>query len=269
MTGSEKDLLFSRLDDNIKRSERGEIAYTAFLSPADLRTAEEYLLRCGRSGLFFTSGGYAEAERARVFMIPEYMYGVCDGEDFPRRCQFDELTQTLADAVTVVEIRGSGYRQLSHRDYLGSILALGVERDAVGDVAVTGNFSAVAVTSRRIAEFLSDELKRVASDAVKLRILPQDERISVTREIKAINDTVASGRLDCIISALTGMSRESAQNAIKAGLVEVDHRSATAPDLQLCPPATITVRGYGKYILYEFAGETKKGRLRISAGKYV
>ena len=109
----------------------------------------------------------------------------------------------------------------------------------------------------------------MASDAVKLRILPQDERISVTREIKAINDTVASGRLDCIISALTGMSRESAQNAIKAGLVEVDHRSATAPDLQLCPPATITVRGYGKYILYEFAGETKKGRLRISAGKYV
>ena len=269
MMDSEKDLLISRLEDAVKKSERGEVAFTAFLSPADLYSAKEYLSRRGRDGLFFAFGGYNCAERSRIFCIPDYMYGVCDGESLITPCEFEELTETVEDAVCVLEIRGSGYRELSHKDYLGSILALGLERDALGDVALTDKFGALVVTSRKIADFLKSELERVASDVVKVRALSQNDVPDVKREIKEISDTVASARLDCIVSALTGMSRESAQTAIKSGLVQVDYRTADAPDRQPSAPCIIVVRGYGKYILREFAGETKKGRLRLLAGKYM
>ena len=269
MTDGQRDLLLSRLDDAARRSERGEVAFTAFLSPADLCAAKEYLHRCGRDGLFFVFGGYNDAERARLFCIPDYMYGACDGGELVSPCELEELSEIVYDAVRVLEIRGSGYRELTHKDYLGSILALGLERDALGDVALTDKFGALVVTSRKMAEFLSGELKRVASDVVKIRILPPDEIPSVKREIREIGDTVASARLDCIISALTGMSRESAQTAIRSGLVQVDYRIADAPDRQVPTPSVIVVRGHGKFILRGFAGETKKGRLRLIAGKYV
>lgn len=266
---NEKDILISRLEDAIKKSERGEVAFTAFLSPADLYSAKEYLRRSGRDGLFFAFGGYSGAERARIFCIPDYMYGACDGESLITPCQFEELSEAVSDSVTVLEIRGSGYRELTHKDYLGSILALGLERDAVGDVALTDKFGALVVTSRKIADFLKSELERVASDVVKSRVLSPKDVPDVKREIKEISDTVASARLDCIVSALTGMSRESAQTAIKSGLVQVDYRISEAPDRQVGAPAVLVVRGYGKYILREFAGETKKGRLRLLAGKYM
>jgi RNA-binding protein YlmH len=269
MTEAENSQLYARLDDLIKRSERGEIAYTPFLSPSDVRTAKEYLSRAGFVGLFFLAGGFDEAERARVFLLPDYMYGACMEEGFPYATQFSELGETVREAVSVIEIVGSGFRELSHRDYLGSVLSLGIERDAVGDIALTDKFRAVAVTSEKMADFLSSELKKIANDTVKVRKLTTGETPDIKRQLRPINDTVASGRLDCIVSALTGTSREKAQTAIKAGLVDVDYRCAEHTDMQLTPPCTITVRGHGKYILREFAGETKKGRLRIVADKYV
>lgn len=269
MSGGQKDLLISRLDDTVKRSERGEVAFTVFLSPAELSVAKDHLCRCGLNGLFFIRGGYDGAERARLFCIPDYMYGACKDGELIEPCDFEELEEVVSDAVAVLEIRGSGYRELTHKDYLGSILALGLERDALGDVALTDKYGALVVTSRKIADFLSDELSRVASDVVKARILSPDEVPKVHREIKEISDTVASARLDCIISALTGMSRESAQSAIRSGLVQVDYRPADSPDRQVLAPSVIVVRGHGKFILRQFAGETKKGRLRIVAGKYI
>lgn len=269
MTDLESSQLYSRLDDLMKRSERGEIAYTPFLSPSDARAAKEYLSRAGRAGLFFFHGGFAEAERVRVFLLPDYMYGECDSDGFPYATQFSELGDTLREAVSVIEIIGSGFRELSHRDYLGSVLSLGIERDAVGDIALTDKFRAVTVTSEKMADFLSSELKKIANDTVKIRKLTADEIPDIKRQLRPISDTVASGRLDCIVSALTGTSREKAQTAIRSGLVEVDYRCAEQPDIQLSPPCIITVRGHGKYNLREFAGETKKGRLRIMADKYV
>lgn len=271
MTDMQNVELLSRLDDLIRKSERGEVAFSQFLSPSDVRIATDHLARTGHKELCFLSGGFPDAERARVFLLPDYMLGACDksGNLSADSAWYSELSDTVKSAVCIVEITGSGYRELSHRDYLGSILSLGIERDAVGDIALTGKFSSLAVTSAKMADFLSDELCKIASDTVKVRRLDVGELPDIKRELRPISDTVASGRLDCIVSALTSLSREKAQAAIKAGLVEIDYRRVCESDVQLSPPCTVTVRGHGKYILREFCGETKKGRLRISADKYV
>lgn len=257
--------LLSRLDDLVRRSDRGEITYTAFLTPSDAVSAKDHLRSAGLEDRILIKGGYEDAERVRIFILPEYLVGLCDLDKDPPQ----DLSDTLREAVTAVRIQGSGYRSLTHRDYLGSILALGLERDALGDIAVTDDFSAVVITSSKIAEFLSSELDRVASDAVKVSILADTESISIKRDMQEINDTVASSRLDCIVASLTGLAREKAQALIRSGLVELDYRGAQSCDANITPPATVSIRGYGKYTVSSFDGETKKGRLRLRAFKYI
>ena len=257
--------LISRLDDLVRRSDRGEIAYTAFLTPSDAVSAKDHLKSAGLEDRILIKGGYEDAERVRIFILPEYLVVLGDLDAEPPQ----DVTDTLRDAVTAVKIQGSGYRSLTHRDYLGSILALGLERNALGDIAVTDEFSAVVITSSKIAEFLSGELDRVASDSVKVSILADTKSISIKRDMQEINDTVASSRLDCIVASLTGISREKAQALIKSGLVELDYRPAQSCDTNLTPPATVSIRGYGKYTVSSFDGETRKGRLRLRAFKYI
>ena len=84
-----------------------------------------------------------------------------------------------------------------------------------------------------------------------------------------INDTVASRRLDCIVGALTNLSREKSQNLINSGMCEVDYLPELRVDRQIDEGAVISVRGYGKFFIKAFDGETKRGRIRLSAAKYV
>ena len=85
----------------------------------------------------------------------------------------------------------------------------------------------------------------------------------------AVNDTVASPRFDCVVGALTNLSREKAQSLINSGLCEVDHLPEIRVDRQIEAGAIISVRGYGKFTVNSFDGETKRGRIRMSAEKYI
>ena len=119
------------------------------------------------------------------------------------------------------------------------------------------------------ADFLCTALEKVASDTVKCAIYTLDDSFTDGRSYRPIHDTVASPRLDCVVAALTNLSRDGAQNAIRGGTVEVDFACEERTDRILTPPATISVRGYGRYILRAFDGETTKGRLRLRADQLV
>lgn len=259
-------LLASRIEDYLNSSHRGELVCGNFLTPGEAAFALLYLkeLRAQDRALFF--GGYSDAERRRLVILPSYLTDM-DGDNGEKlKTYFPDESESL---VRAIRIKGSGYRNLSHRDYLGSLLALGIERSAIGDIAVIDDYSAIVFCTDKIHSFLLAKIDRIASDKVNCSDFVPDEDFTVEKEFLPIHDTVASNRLDCVVGALTNLSREKAQAVIRSGLCEVDYLPETGCDKSLNVPCTVTVRGYGKYNVLSFDGETKRGRLRLIARKYV
>ncbi|MBE6588694.1 MAG: hypothetical protein E7643_00820 [Ruminococcaceae bacterium] len=268
---TENELLEARLADAIEKSRKGHIAHLPFLTPGEHRRAERFLKSAGAYGQAWFWGGYPDAERVCLFLLPEYLSDMLSAA--PADCPLEELAafleESLRECVCAVRIKGSGFRTLSHRDFLGAVLGLGISRDAVGDLAVQDSFTAVLFCSRTLADFFVTDLVKVGADTVKCTLYVPDEHFTDGRRYAPISDTVASARLDCAVAALCNLSRDAAQGLIRTGMVEVEYETAERTDLVLFPPVTITVRGHGKFILRSFDGETHKGRLRLRADKLI
>ena len=269
-------LLLSRLDDLVRKSGRGEAAVSSYLTPREAKYARIHLSSRLSAGTAVLWGGYPEAERVRVVILPDYTEGLVDpaalvSDPVAALCSagLDDLADTLRDAVCPVSVKGSGFRELSHRDYLGSVLGLGLERDAIGDILIPDAHSAILLTDSRVGDFLTTQMEKVATDTVRVSRLPEGTSLGGTRRLQPLNDTVASERLDCVVAALCNLSREKAQMAVKSGIVELDYEAVEDCSATVDAPAVISVRGYGKFAVHAFDGTTRKGRIRLVAGKYV
>ena len=208
------------------------------------------------------------AQRRKLFALPEYLTALADGDDL-----YETTVQFLgADAfrdITALKIAGGGFRDFSHRDYLGSLLSLGLERDVIGDIAPIDEYTAYVFVDCRVAGFLLDTELRVASDRVKVTraALPAGYRIE--RKFKPIADTVASPRLDGVVAALCNLSREAAKEKIVAGEVEHNYEIAARPDAAVAAGDVLSVRGVGKFEVESVSDPTRKGRFRLIARKYI
>lgn len=267
---STRDLFEARLEDAVRKSASGSVAHIPFLTMRERRRAERMLDARGMHGAYWFWGGHKTAERTCLFLLPEYLVTILPEEESEREAAlFDYLADELKDTVVSLLIKGSGFRNLTHRDYLGAVLGLGIERDAIGDVAVQDEHRAILFCSRTLADFFVGELTKVGSDTVRCAECIIDETFTDGKKYRPISDTVASARLDCVVAALCNLSREAAQSAVRSGLVEVDFEPEERVDTVLEPPITVSVRGHGRFILRSFDGETKKGRLRLRADQLV
>ncbi len=258
--------LLARIEDIARRADSGLLAATKFLSPAEVFYAKEILAAKGLEKRAFLFGGYDGAERERLIILPSYLDGY---ELTPRELLFECFPDEAAELVRVVKITGSGYVPLSHRDHLGAILGLGVERDAVGDIIVTDDRTALVFASDAIAKLMLEGLTKVASDKVKLEVVGLGAGFAYKREFQSVSDTVASERLDCVVAALANLSRERAQNLIESGSCLLCYAEEIRCDRSVKAGDIVTLRGYGKFIVREIDRKTKKGRLRLTADKYV
>lgn len=266
-----EELLEARIGDALEKCRRGSVAVLSYLSPHGRNRAERELSRRTESARAWFFGGYREAERVCLFLLPDYLLDLLEGPitEYAPDGMEGILGEELTQAVCAVRVRGSGYRVLSHRDYLGSILGLGIERDAIGDIAVQNEHEAVVFCAKGMADFLCTALDKVATDTVRCSLYTVDGDFTDGRKYAPVNDTVASARLDCVVAALTGQSREDAQRSVRSGTVEVNFEPEERVDVQVEPPAWISVRGYGRFRLRSFDGETKKGRLRMCAERLI
>ena len=171
--------------------------------------------------------------------------------------------------IAPLSVRGSGFRELSHRDFMGGILSLGVDRAVIGDIAVLSGSEALVFAADRIAPFLETELTRIGRDAVTCTRIAPDPTYAVPRRFEEIPVTVASPRIDGIVKALTGKSREDAAAMVRQGLVELNYRPVCEVSKETAAGDVLSVRGYGKYVIGETAGSTRSGRLRIVCRKYL
>lgn len=267
MTGEE--VLFGRISDMLSRARDGVPAAGDFLDPAQQRDVSYYLRSVSApANSYMLWGGYDDAERRMLFVLPDYMTG--DGE-----LNGSELGEYASEFVCselkAVMIAGSGYERLDHRSFLGALLALGIDRSRLGDIIVRDGRDACLFCRESIAEFLlSGEcpLLTVGRDHVRVSLCENPGDFVSAREFDSVSDTVASKRLDCVVAALCGLSRDKTDSMIKAGLVARNYTVSDSRSDEVSEKDIISVRGYGKYIIEAVGTPTKKGRLRLTAKKY-
>ena len=158
-------------------------------------------------------------------------------------------------------------QKLSHRDFLGTLLSKGVRRDKIGDI-LCGDGLTVVFLSDEIVPYITEQVDRVGGEGVKV-VTSYVGDLPVTHTYQEIRDTVASPRLDAVVKALIRVSREEAAHMIVTGLISVDHLPVENVSKMLTAPCTVSVRGYGRFLIDSFGPETKKGRLQFAARKCI
>lgn len=177
-------LLLAHMEELCERAVRGRFAHSAFLTPREAKHTQLMLRRRGQWHRARLWGGYDSAERVCLLLFPDYVVDMVDDElfhDIPV-----ETLLTMADEedpIVPLDVRGSGYRNLSHRDFLGSLLALGLERTVLGDIAMNEG-GATVFCSSHIAPFLLSSVERIANDVVRGRV----ERAQIFGDFFALDD---------------------------------------------------------------------------------
>lgn len=204
------------------------------------------------SARFEMFGGYGLAERQMAVFVPE---NICYEYTYPFQALFvHPLSVKFAE-------------KLSHRDYLGSIMNLGLERSKFGDIIVNED-SAIVFVCDEIAGYVADSLTCVRHTSVACE-KKEIADISYVPEFSEIKGTVPSVRLDTILSVAFPLSRSKLSAYIEAGKVFVNGKQITSNGYRLEPGNLISVRGMGRICYQGILSETKKGRYYVSVRKYI
>ena len=248
----EDRVLLAKIWDKITAGMRKNIpANTGFLTLRELDMCR-YLF--GNQEGLFPFGGYEDAERQMLIYLPEYLErDSLYEEDAPLVC----LRATFFDGDTP-----------SHRDFLGALMGEGIARETVGDICVGKGQCDFFVTDE-IAPYILQNFAGAGRTKVHLERIPLAD-VSVSQpETKEIKDTVASVRLDSIISSGFRIGRSAAAQYVNAGKVAIDGLPCEKPDKTIDEGAKISVRGLGKIKLRSINGQTKKGRISIIIERYI
>lgn len=157
--------------------------------------------------------------------------------------------------------------ECTHRDYLGSLMALGIERKLTGDIVVRGKEAWVYVLDSAV-DFITRNLTQVRHNNVVCEAV-DTEVPELVPKFQTLEANIASERLDLILAAAAGSKREEAKKLLSAEKVFVNGRLVTSPGQKLREGDELVIRGFGKYIFDGVSGTSKKGRLFAVLRKYV
>ncbi|WP_426349461.1 YlmH/Sll1252 family protein [Alloiococcus sp. CFN-8] len=218
----------------------------------------------------------------KFYLSPKYwvyLKDFCERENMPYLCEgfFEEAERKLfsfnyypGDNVqgTVIAIKNkSKFRALYHKDYLGSILGLGIDRNTIGDIIVQNDVAYVAVL-KDILPFIQNNLLTIGKNPCE--IVPVDDFNKLpAAEFEEFNIIVTSRRLDNMVSALGSFSRGEAVKYIDRGLVLVNYLEAKEKSLMVKEGSTISIRGKGKFKVFNTVNNTKSGRSVIRINKFI
>lgn len=239
----EEQLIIAKILDKIKKYEKtGSFCSTNFLDPLEILETE-HLVKKFPSCYF---GGYNNAERKILFL----------GSD-------DENIAKEYIEILTIECN----KNMSHREVLGSVLGLGLSRDVIGDIIIKENRADIFVT-KEISQYIVQNLNKVGKERVNVYKNSYDNLLVPDNNSKEIKTTVASLRIDAVISVAIGTSREISAKLIENQKVKLNYKLISNSSKQIKIGDKISVRGYGRIELIEILGETKKGRIRIVLRKF-
>ena len=156
---------------------------------------------------------------------------------------------------------------LGHRDILGALMALGIERETIGDIAVD-EAAAAFVCLPELGGYIIENFTKAGRVGLEVYMIGLDELPAREEELTIKTDTVASLRLDAVLCSAFGMSRAKAAELIAAGRASLNHQVCLRTDKEVCRDSLFSVRGLGRAKLLEVGGLSRKGRSFIRIGIY-
>ncbi len=224
-----------------------------FLTPAEAELVNRNFAKKEFSAdlQFFSYGGYDDAERKMFFAFPEY-----------------SDKDTVWEFIQPLEITGRDIADLSHRDFLGSLLGLGIKREKLGDILCLED-RCVVFSASDIADYVIANLDKIGRCGINIKKTEPDSLIIPKRKFEEIRTTVATLRLDAVIGAALKTSRSNAVEVIRSKRVAVNWQDTEDTALKLKGGEVFSVRGKGRFRLSEDINETRKGRLGVCIEKYI
>lgn len=251
---ADKDLqkIKKRLLELAKRSySQGVYTFTPFLGLSEQQAYHEISGQLSYAGCGM-EGGSPLCERKMIRFGNEESLGYV--EDYPIHClRIEPLNLKFAE-------------NLTHRDFLGAIMNLGIERDTVGDIFVQDK-AAYLFCQDAISPYLTEHLEQVRRTKVRCVVSAVPEQLAVP-SLESVTVSVASQRIDGVISKLYNMARSQSQELFGSGKIFINGRLMENGSYLLKPGDAVTVRGFGRFIYTGEQGETRKGKLRICVEVY-
>lgn len=196
-------------------------------------------------------GGYDEAERCILVCYPDFLYP--ENEDIP---------------IKIIKAETKNHSRLSHRDYMGAVLNLGIKREKIGDIVVCDD-CAYIMCMDDIADYIMSQIEKIGNCGVRLSVSSFDNVSVPPKKFKEITSSCSSIRLDAVVAAGTGLSRTEASNLVTKGLVSVNWEVRDKNDFRPDEGDVISIHGHGRILFYQIGGNSKKGRTFITLRKYI
>ena len=257
------DRLSGRIRDLSARTlERDYLTHTEFLTSAEQAFCRSLLVGGAAGPVPWTMyGGWEEAERQTVCFLPSYM----SADDFVLS---DAASGEVISCVRISPLNARFSDHPGHRDYLGALMNIRIERDRVGDILIDSSTdTAYVFCLSSVSGLIINELSSVRHTSVECCKVPASE-CSVRPEFKEVTGSVASLRLDAVLSLVYHISRTRAKELIDADQVSIGGTPAKGPGQELKENDRISVRGHGKFVFDQVLKETKKDRLFIAVRVY-
>lgn len=247
----ENDELIRRAEDLCRRCEKtASVTHTAFLTPAE-QFALEAWAKSAPDCKMLLCGGNEGCERRAAFFLPFYMEE--DGFD-------------ASEYISALRAKAH-FGQPSHRDYMGAVMGLGIKREWLGDIWVSGE-DAVIFLMQSVERHVADGLDKVGRCGVKVSPVPLGELKAPERKVKCVSFSVKSMRFDAVLAGIFGLSRTAAASHIAEGSASLNYSVCIKNDAAISPGDIISLHGYGKAAVSASGGVSRKGRLFVEAEIY-
>ena len=158
------------------------------------------------------------------------------------------------------------FRELLHKDFLGTIMSLGIKREIMGDLIVKNNICFGVIIDEKYG-IINKEITKIGNVPVKIEEILQNE--IPESEFKIENHLLSSLRIDSFVSAVTGLSRQKSVEEIEKGNVLLNYNLEKNKSTEIKEGDILTIKKYGKFKFYEIKGESKKNKIRINVKKFV
>lgn len=241
---------YSRIKDMVNICGNKSInKFSFFLDERQCALAKEILCSL-KYNYFIFFGGYEDAKRKILCIFSKY--NKVSEKDFP---------------MTPIEFSYRKADKLYHKDFLGALMSVGINRDILGDIIVNEGSSVIFIYNTAV-DVIFNDVDKIGRVGVKKSIF-RDKVPESENKYKEISGTVSSLRLDCLVSLAIKNSREKSSQFIKAIGVEVNYKKISAPDFIINEGDVFSLRGQGKFILYKVGGLSKKQRYYITIRKLI
>lgn len=249
----EEELLLRQIAEKAGRCARQNVPqWTRFLTAREQGLAEALMPLLGDPARIWCGG--EGAERRVLYFPADWQTLPVPGEDLPVgyvRCRY-----------------AAEYGSVTHRDLLGSLMGLGISRDSVGDLYLSEGQADAAVL-RELVPFVCAQLQSAGRVHLAVEEIRESDVRRPEEKVELRRDTVASLRLDSVVSSAFGMAREKAAALIRAGRVQLDGLECLKPDRPVEAGAVLTARGFGKAVLREAGAVSRKGRICVVLARYL